>query len=336
MILSLDLKELSYDIVVEKGCLSIANKYLNLNRKVLIITDSGVPCEYSLMIKEQCLEGYIYTFNMGEENKCFETYKEILSYLIDKSFTRSDVIIAVGGGVVGDLSGFVASTYMRGIDFYNIPTTLLSQVDSSIGGKTAIDFNGVKNIIGAFYQPKKVLIDSNTLSTLDERLLSAGLVESIKMAATFNKELFDLIKNTNDLMDNIDKIIIESLKIKKYVVENDPFEKNLRRVLNFGHTIGHGIESSLNGKLYHGECVALGMLYFSSEEVKKELIKVLNKYNLPTSFEFDKCAAYNYIVHDKKAVGDYINVIMCESIGTFEIKKVQKCEINKLLGGSNE
>ena len=137
-------------------------------------------------------------------------------------------------------------------------------------------------------------------------------------------------------MDNIDKIIIESLKIKKYVVENDPFEKNLRRVLNFGHTIGHGIESSLNGKLYHGECVALGMLYFSSEEVKKELIKVLNKYNLPTSFEFDKCVAYNYIVHDKKAVGDYINVIMCESIGTFEIKKVQKCEIYKLLGGSNE
>ena len=218
MILSLDLKELSYDIVVEKGCLSIANKYLNLNRKVLIITDSGVPCEYSLMIKEQCLEGYIYTFNMGEENKCFETYKEILSYLIDKSFTRSDVIIAVGGGVVGDLSGFVASTYMRGIDFYNIPTTLLSQVDSSIGGKTAIDFNGVKNIIGAFYQPKKVLIDSNTLSTLDERLLSAGLAESIKMAATFNKELFDLIKNTNDLMDNIDEIIIESLKFYKFLI----------------------------------------------------------------------------------------------------------------------
>lgn len=336
MILSLDLKELSYDIVIEKGCLAKASEYLNLNRKVLIITDSGVPKEYAKIIKEQCLEGYIYTFNMGEENKCFDTYKDILTFLIDKSFTRRDVIVAVGGGVVGDLSGFVASTYMRGIDFYNIPTTLLSQVDSSIGGKTAIDFNGVKNIIGAFYQPKKVLIDSSTLLTLDYRLLSAGLAESIKMAATFSKNLFELIKNSSRLMNNIDKIIIESLKIKKYVVENDPYEKNLRRVLNFGHTIGHGIESSLNGKLYHGECVALGMLYFSSEEVKRELIEVLTKYNLPISYEFDKVDAFNYIVHDKKAVGDDINVIFVEEIGTFEIKKVKKSEINKLLGGCDE
>ena len=336
MILSLDLKDLSYDIVVEKGCLFNANKYLNLNRKVLIITDSGVPCEYSKIIKEQCLEGYIYTFNMGEENKCFDTYKDILTYLIDKSFTRSDVIVAVGGGVVGDLSGFIASTYMRGIDFYNIPTTLLSQVDSSIGGKTAIDFNGVKNIIGAFYQPKKVLIDSNTLTTLDNRLISAGLAESIKMAATFNKYLFELIKNTNNLMDNIDEIIIESLMIKKFVVENDPYEKNIRKALNFGHTIGHGIESSLNGKLYHGECVALGMLYFSSEEVKKELIEVLTKYNLPISYEFDKELAFKYITLDKKSVGDYINIVYCENIGTYEFLKISKVEINKFLGGSNE
>lgn len=336
MILSLNLKELSYDIVVEKGCLAKASEYLNLNRKVLIVTDSGVPCEYSEIIKKQCLDGYIYTFNQGEENKCFDTYKDILAYLIDKSFTRSDVIVAVGGGVVGDLSGFVASTYMRGIDFYNIPTTLLSQVDSSIGGKTAIDFNGVKNIIGAFYQPKKVLIDSSTLLSLDDRLLSAGLAESVKMAATFNKDLFDLIKNSSRLMDNIDEIIIESLKIKKYVVENDPYEKNLRRVLNFGHTIGHGIESSLNGKLYHGECVALGMLYFSSDEVKKELIEVLEKYNLPTSYEFDKEEAFKYITLDKKSVGEHINVILCRKVGSFEIKKINKCEINKLLGGSNE
>ena len=230
MILSMNLKELSYDIVVERGCLKKASTYLNLNRKVLIITDSGVPKEYAATILNECLEGYIYTFNMGEENKCFNTYKDILSFLIEKSFTRTDCIVAVGGGVVGDLSGFVASTYMRGIDFYNIPTTLLSQVDSSIGGKTAIDFEGVKNIIGAFYQPKKVLIDSNTLNTLDKRLISAGLCESIKMAATFNKELFMFIKNSTNLNEDIDEIIIESLKIKKYVVENDPYEKSLRKI----------------------------------------------------------------------------------------------------------
>ena len=295
-----------------------------------------MPSRYSEIILKQCLDGYIYTFEQGEENKSFKTYQDILSFLIDKSFTRTDAIVAVGGGVVGDLSGFVAATYMRGIDFYNIPTTLLSQVDSSIGGKTAIDFEGVKNIIGAFYQPKKVLIDSTTLLTLDNRLLSAGLAESIKMATTFSKELFDLIKGPNQLMNKIDDIIIQSLKIKKYVVENDPYEKSLRRVLNFGHTIGHGIEASLNGKLYHGECVGLGMLYFSSDEVKEELINVLKKYNLPTSYEFDKNVAYKYITLDKKAIGEYINIIKCEKIGTFEICKVHKNDILKLLGGSNE
>ena len=336
MILSVNVKDFNYDIVIEKGCLLNAKDYLNLNRKVLIITDSGVPSKYSEIILNQCLDGYIYTFEQGEENKSFETYKDILAFLIDKSFTRSDVIVAVGGGVVGDLSGFVASTYMRGIDFYNIPTTLLSQVDSSIGGKTAIDFEGVKNIIGAFYQPKKVLIDSTTLLTLDNRLLSAGLAESIKIAATFNKYLFELIKYSNNLIDNIDEIIVESLKIKGFVVENDPYEKNLRRVLNFGHTIGHGIESSLNGKLYHGECVGLGMLYFCSKGVKEELIEVLDKYNLPTSYEFDKELAFKYITMDKKSMGDFINIVYCESIGAFEILKIHKDEIKKLLGGSNE
>ena len=225
---------------------------------------------------------------------------------------------------------------MRGIDFYNIPTTVLSSVDSSVGGKTAINIGSVKNIVGAFYQPKKVLIDSTTLKTLDNRLLSAGLAESIKMAATFSEELFDIIKSSNHIMDKIDDIIVKSLKVKKYVVENDPFEKSLRRVLNFGHTIGHGIEASLNGTLYHGECVALGMLYFSSEEVKNKLIDVFTKYNLPVSFDFDKEVAYKYITLDKKGVGEYINVIRCEKIGTFEIVKVHKNDINNLLGGNNE
>jgi 3-dehydroquinate synthase len=215
MVLSLNLKDYNYDIIIEKDCLKKAATYLNLNRKVLVITDSGVPSEYAQAVKDAALDGYVYTFNQGEENKCFDTYKEILTFLIDKSFTRTDCIVAVGGGVVGDLSGFVAATFMRGIDFYNIPTTLLSQVDSSIGGKTAIDFNNVKNIIGAFYQPKKVLIDSNTLLTLDNRLLNEGLAEAIKMAATFNKDLFKTIKEANNLLDIIDEVIIESLKIKK-------------------------------------------------------------------------------------------------------------------------
>lgn len=336
MVLSLNLKDYNYDIIIEKDCLKKAATYLNLNRKVLVITDSGVPSEYAQTVKDAALDGYVYTFNQGEENKCFDTYKEILTFLIDKSFTRTDCIVAVGGGVVGDLSGFVAATFMRGIDFYNIPTTLLSQVDSSIGGKTAIDFNNVKNIIGAFYQPKKVLIDSNTLLTLDNRLLNEGLAEAIKMAATFNKDLFKTIKEANNLLDIIDEVIIESLKIKKAVVEEDPFEKGVRKVLNFGHTIGHGIEASLNGALYHGECVALGMMFFTSKEVKKELEETLMKYNLPVSYDFNKEIVFDYIKHDKKAIGDLINVVYCLKLGTYEIKKIAVKDIYDLLGGTNE
>lgn len=336
MVLSLNLKDYNYDIIIEKDCLKKAATYLNLNRKVLVITDSGVPSEYAQTVKDAALDGYVYTFNQGEENKCFDTYKEILTFLIDKSFTRTDCIVAVGGGVVGDLSGFVAATFMRGIDFYNIPTTLLSQVDSSIGGKTAIDFNNVKNIIGAFYQPKKVLIDSNTLLTLDNRLLNEGLAEAIKMAATFNKDLFKTIKEANNLLDIIDEVIIESLKIKKAVVEEDPFEKGVRKVLNFGHTIGHGIEASLNGDLYHGECVALGMMFFTSKEVKKELKETLMKYNLPVSYDFNKEIVFDYIKHDKKAIGDLINVVYCLKLGTYEIKKIAVKDIYDLLGGTNE
>ena len=336
MVLSLNLKDYNYDIIIEKDCLKKAATYLNLNRKVLVITDSGVPSEYAQTVKDAALDGYVYTFNQGEENKCFDTYKEILTFLIDKSFTRTDCIVAVGGGVVGDLSGFVAATFMRGIDFYNIPTTLLSQVDSSIGGKTAIDFNNVKNIIGAFYQPKKVLIDSNTLLTLDNRLLNEGLAEAIKMAATFNKDLFKTIKEANNLLDIIDEVIIESLKIKKAVVEEDPFEKGVRKVLNFGHTIGHGIEASLNGALYHGECVALGMMFFTSKEVKKELKETLMKYNLPVCYDFNKEIVFDYIKHDKKAIGDLINVVYCLKLGTYEIKKIAVKDIYDLLGGTNE
>lgn len=334
MILSINGNNVNYDIVIEKNSLHKASEYLNLNRKVLIVTDSGVPSIYAQTICKQCLEGYIFTFNQGEENKCFDTYKDILAYLIDKSFTRTDAIVAVGGGVVGDLAGFVASTYMRGIDFYNIPTTLLSQVDSSIGGKTAIDFYGVKNIIGAFYQPKKVIIDSNTLKTLDKRLLHAGLVEAIKMATTCNKDLFEYIYKVDNLEENLDYIIIESLKIKKDVVEKDPYEKHLRKVLNFGHTIGHGIESLYVGKYYHGECVGMGMLYLCSKDVKEMLLQILEKFNLPICATVDVEKVTDLISHDKKASGNKINVVYVNNIGSFEFKTLSILEIKAIIGGN--
>jgi 3-dehydroquinate synthase len=207
-------------------------------------------------------------------------------------------------------------------------------VDSSIGGKVAIDFCGVKNIIGAFYQPKCVIIDTNVLSTLDKRQLSAGIAESIKMAATFDKELFDLLLTTEDFYADVDTIIEKSLKIKRDVVEQDPKEKDLRKVLNFGHTIGHAIESANNlNALLHGECVGLGMLYMSSPEVEEQIRAALKKYNLPTEYKADADSLMSYILHDKKMSGKEITVIFCNEIGTYEMKKINSSEIVKIIEG---
>lgn len=334
MILPLNLGENSYDIVIERGALNKIGEYLNLNRKVLILTDSGVPAEYSQLVLDACANGYIVTIPQGEASKSFDNYKMLLSFMVEKSFTRTDAVVSVGGGVCGDLGGFVAASYMRGIDFYNVPTTLLSQLDSSIGGKVAIDFDGVKNIIGAFYQPKKVVIDSDTLKTLDKRQLMAGLCEGIKMAATYDSDLFELIEASQDLKSDLDKIILGGLKIKKDVVEKDPKEKNLRKVLNFGHTIGHAIESTSGlGDILHGEGVALGMLPMCAEGVRERLVKVLKKYNLPTKIDTSSDILLSYIKKDKKAKGDFITIVYVDRIGSFEFKDIKIDEMKEYIDG---
>lgn len=334
MIIPVSLGEQSYNIVLERGVLTSLKEHLDLDRRVLIVTDSGVPRQYADAVAAQCKEAFIVTVESGEKSKSFDNYRMLLEKLLIHSFTRTDCVCAVGGGVVGDLSGFVASSYMRGIDFYNIPTTFLSQVDSSIGGKVAIDFMGVKNIIGAFYQPKCVIIDSDVLSTLDKRQRSSGIAESIKMAANFDAELFELLEKTDDFARDVDVIIERSLKIKRDVVEKDPKERGLRRVLNFGHTVGHAIESDNSlGALLHGECVALGMIPMSSDIVRKRLIPVLKKYSLPTSVSADADRLISYILHDKKMSGDEITVIFCNEIGTYEMKKIKAQSMRDYISG---
>lgn len=324
MTIHMNLGEDSYDIVVERGILQNANNYLNLNRRVLVVTDSGVPLQYAETIANQCKEGFICTVEQGEASKSLEVFGKLLQTMLNHGFSRKDCVVAVGGGVVGDLSGFAASSYMRGIDFYNVPTTLLSQIDSSIGGKTAINFGGVKNIVGAFFQPKKVLIDPVLLKTLPPRQISNGLAEAIKMALTSDKELFDIFENKN-IENNIDEIIIRSLNIKKDVVEQDEKESGLRKILNFGHTVGHGIESSEGmGELYHGECVALGMIPMCAESIRGRVIEVLKKSNLYRTLEYDWDKIAEAAFHDKKADGDSVTVTTVSEIGSFEMKKM-KC-----------
>ena len=320
-----------YDIVLEQGALKKAGQLLDLDRRVLIVTDNGTPRRYADTLAAQCKEPVLVTIPGGEASKSIAQFEQLLSAMLRAGFTRKDCVAAVGGGVVGDLSAFAASCYMRGIDFYNIPTTLLSQVDSSVGGKTAVNLDGVKNIVGTFCQPRRVLIDPETLQSLDLRQLHAGLAEAIKMAATFDAELFALIEASESLQDDLPEIIHRSLCIKRDVVEQDPKEHGLRKVLNFGHTMGHAIESFHKGTMLHGECVSLGMLPMCSAPVRGRLKKVLEKYQLPTQIAQTRQQLLPYLLHDKKMGTGRISVVFVEEIGTFTLRELSPEEILDLL-----
>ena len=333
MILKVELEKNGYDIVIERGCLARAGELLSLDRRVLVVTDSGVPSVYAKTVAAQCKAPTVVTVESGEESKSFPVFEMLCRKLLEGGFTRSDCVVAVGGGVVGDLAGFAAASYMRGIDFYNIPTTVLSQVDSSIGGKVAINLDSIKNIIGAFYQPKRVLIDPEVLKTLPPRQISNGLAEALKMSLTSDAELFRIFEN-EDVEKNIDTVIARSLMIKKAVVEQDERETGLRKILNFGHTVGHGIETEegLSG-LYHGECVALGMLPMCGEAVRARLLAVLKKLNLPTELNFDAERVISAMRHDKKLSGENITVTYVNEVGKFELVKLPIDEFSKKVRG---
>lgn len=323
----------SYNIELERGIISHASEYLNLNRKVMIVTDAGVPSSYAKQIAEQCKEAYIKVLPPGEANKTLQSVEIVLKEMLENQFSRKDCVVAVGGGLIGDLAGVAASLYMRGLDFYNIPTTLLAQVDSSIGGKTAVNLDGIKNVVGAFYQPKAVLIDPETLNTLSERLLLNGLMEALKMGITNDAELVAVFQK-KDWKKHIDEIVEKSLLIKKHVVEQDEKESHLRKILNFGHTIGHGFESAAHGKYLHGECVAMGMLYMVSPKLKEELLKIYDNlgFNVPETSEFDMNEVKEAILHDKKASGDSCSVVYAEEIGQAQIIEWSMQEVLERLG----
>ena len=263
--LTMNLGERSYDIILKNGALENLYQFARLDRKVAVVTDSGVPAQYAQRVADQCREAKIITVPQGEASKSFKILETVLRQMLEFNMGRGDLVVAVGGGVVGDLAGFAAAIYMRGIDFINCPTTTLSMIDSSIGGKTAVDLGDTKNIVGAFWQPKLVIVDPATLSTLPRRHYINGLAEAVKAGLLADPELFAIFEK-GDIDTQISEIIYRSLRFKKNVVEQDETERGMRKALNFGHTIGHGIEAvkGIKGRrtvgLFHGECVALGML----------------------------------------------------------------------------
>ena len=326
-----DLDKRSYDIVIERGSINKISSLFDLDRKVMVITDDGIPSKYIKTVLGQCKQGYLYTLPQGEASKNLNNYEKIISALMENNFTRKDAIIALGGGMVSDIAGFVASSYMRSIDFYIIPTTLLSQVDASIGGKVAVNFKGYKNLVGAFYQPKKVVIDADTLNTLDARLFSEGLAEAIKVGATNSIALFELIEESENIKDDIEHVIIMALTIKKSIVENDERETWLRQTLNFGHTVGHAIEYLSKGKLFHGECVAIGMLYVTAPECRDRLRAVLQKYKLPVTDSLNADDLIEAIKHDKKILDEDIAICYVEELGKNKLKRLSFKELKAML-----
>jgi len=329
--LRMELGDRSYDIVVERGCLQKAGQLLDLHRKVCIITDEGVPAQYAKTLAAQCKDPVIVTVDAGEETKTMDTVTKICRVLLERGFSRKDCVAAVGGGMVGDLAGFAAAAFMRGIDFYNLPTTLLSQVDSSIGGKTGVNLDGVKNIVGAFWQPKGVLIDPDTLSTLSSRLYAEGMAEAVKMALTSDAALFEKLEQGHL---PVEQVLEGALAIKKSVVEQDERESGLRKLLNFGHTIGHGVESAARGSLYHGECVALGMVPMCGREVRERLIPLLEKLGLPTACDLDKEAIWQAMQHDKKSSSSGFSAVFVEKPGQGFVKQVSFAEMKAILEGA--
>ena len=270
MIIPINLNNTSYDVIIERGILDKIEEYLIFPQKTLIITDNNIPNEYTEKVIKKKNDIMKYVIESGEISKNLLTYQEIIAFLVKNNFSRDDLIIALGGGVVGDLAGFVAATYKRGCRFVNIPTSTLAMVDSSIGGKVALDFERFKNVIGCFYQPEKVIIDLNVLKTLPKRHYNNGLIEALKAGLVGDSELFDLFLK-NEYIDKIEDVVVRSLLVKKRIVEEDPYDRNIRKYLNFGHTIGHAIESSYFDEIYHGEEFYLWILNVLIPELKKEV-----------------------------------------------------------------
>ena len=316
----------NYDIISGHGLLDRLGAVLDVGRKTLVVTDSGVPSEYPDKVVKHC-SGEKFVFEQGESFKNFETLGKILKTLVEGGYTRGDRVIAVGGGVAGDTAGFAAAIYMRGIEFINVPTTVLAQVDSSVGGKTAVDFMGFKNVVGAFYPPSKVIIDHDTVRTLPKRQTANGLAEALKMSLTCDAELFKVFEE-RDPFGNVDLICDRAVLIKRSVVEADEKEKGLRRVLNFGHTLGHAMESANGMKGFlHGECVAAGMVPMCSPEVRERLLPVLEKLGLPYKLEGDTETLLNACLRDKKIESGFVNAVYVGKIGSFEFRKIPLDEL---------
>jgi 3-dehydroquinate synthase len=332
----------SYDILFGRELLKNLPEHIKKiykGKKLFIVTDNNVE-KYYRKNMENLLEDYDFTFYVleaGEKSKTLENVSKIYKAMINASVSRDDLVVAFGGGVVGDIAGFAAATFMRGVPFIQIPTTLLSQVDSSVGGKVGVDLEEGKNLVGAFNQPKMVLIDTSVLETLTDRYFFDGLAEVVKYGCIYDEDLFSLLeklKSRKEIMEHIEDIVYRSCDIKREVVEEDEKEHGLRMILNFGHTVGHGLEQYYNYEKYtHGEAVSVGM----SEILKvgerdgitekgsfERTKKLLKQFNLPVEDRYNQEEVTEIMKRDKKNKKGEVNFVMIEKIGKCKIVKIKE------------
>lgn len=323
-----------YNVHIGTGFLdTIGEKISEIKKpcRVVLVSDDTVYSFYGARVKAS-LENAEYkvcefVFPHGEDAKSLENFGKMQEFCAENSITRTDLFVALGGGVTGDLTGFVASTYLRGVDFVQIPTTVLSMVDSSVGGKTAINLNAGKNLCGAFYQPLAVYADCETLKTLPDETFNEGCAEIIKYGMILDGEFLTYLSE-NSIRENIEYVIKRCVEIKRDVVEHDEFEKGERKLLNFGHTIGHAIEKCSNLTISHGNAVAIGMVIatkgayengMSDEDYSDVLLPILKANNLPTTCEFSAEDLYKVSLSDKKRSLDTMALIVPEKYGLCKI-----------------
>lgn len=350
--LKIELASKSYDILLEEEALKKLGSWIAERwsaRKIALISDSNVFPIYGAAVladlKKHGFEVVHYVIPAGEKSKSLETANQLYDFLTENDFSRSDAMVGLGGGVIGDLTGFVASTYMRGLHFIQVPTSLLAQVDSSIGGKTGVNSQKAKNIIGTFAQPDGVLIDPMTLKTLPKNRLAEGMAEVIKCALIQDENLWQQLQELNglnDVLPNSISIIEKALLVKKKLVEKDEFDENDRLLLNFGHTIGHGLEASQHYEnITHGEAVAIGMVQmtkateekgFSQAGLTEKISQMVEKYQLPATFSpWQPKEIYQAIIHDKKVRGKNIRIVIVPEIGKGAIHKILLTDLQSYL-----
>jgi 3-dehydroquinate synthase len=349
-------KKPCYDIVFTDDFSLLPDELAALDvteRKIAVIADSNTAALFGksilALLAGTCKKAVLYEFPAGEKSKTLDTVKSIYTFLIEEKFDRKDLLIALGGGVVGDITGYAAATYLRGIDFVQIPTTLLAQSDSSIGGKTGVDFDGYKNMVGAFYMPKLVYMNISVLKQLDDRQFYSGFAEVMKSALIKDAMFYEwLLEHMYEIHDRdsevLEEMVMRSCTVKKLVVEKDPTEKGDRALLNFGHTVGHAIEKYKNFEMLHGECVALGMVaaaflswkhnWLSMEEYY-EVRDMLVPFQLPISIDdIDPNEILRLTKSDKKMEGGQIKFVLLKKVGKAVIDKTVTEE--ELLGAINE